>query len=258
MFYAFGGSKTLAQRIFFIMILTWDIQTHWQAPKKTKKNKPLDALNIDRHQKKKKQQLLRSGPIVPGNFSFFLVFVQVWCIQWLVFFFFLVPVQVWWLWHHKTLTGTTKITKKQTTRCTTHLQAPKKTKKTKIQQLLKSGPIVPGNFSFFVFFVFVQVWCIQWFFCFVFFWVPVQVWWLWLHKTLTSTKKKKKNKNTRCTKHRQAPKKTQKTKNPATTQKWTHSSWKIYFFLFFWCLCRFGDFDFTKHWQAPKTKKTNH
>ena len=40
--------------------------------KKTKKNKPLDAPNIDRHQKKQKfQQLLRSGPIVPGNFSFF-------------------------------------------------------------------------------------------------------------------------------------------------------------------------------------------
>ena len=31
--------------------------------------------------KKKLQQLLRSGPIVPGNFSFsFLVPVQVWCI----------------------------------------------------------------------------------------------------------------------------------------------------------------------------------
>ena len=27
------------------------------------------------------------------------------------------------------------------------------TKKTKFQQLLRSGPIVPGNFSFFVFFV---------------------------------------------------------------------------------------------------------
>ena len=46
--------------------------------KKTKKNKPLDAPNIDRHQKKQKkqkfQQLLRSGPIVPGNFSFFVFF----------------------------------------------------------------------------------------------------------------------------------------------------------------------------------------
>jgi len=40
----------------------------------TKKNKPLDAPNIDRHQKKKIQQLLRSGPIVPGNFSFFVFF----------------------------------------------------------------------------------------------------------------------------------------------------------------------------------------
>ena len=41
----------------------------------TKKTKPLDAPNIDRHQKNQKkqkfQQLLRSGPIVPGIFSFF-------------------------------------------------------------------------------------------------------------------------------------------------------------------------------------------
>ena len=43
--------------------------------------------------------------------------------------------------------------KKQTTRCTKHRQAPKKTKKKqKFQQLLRSGPIVPGNFSLFVFF----------------------------------------------------------------------------------------------------------
>ena len=53
MFYAFGGSKTLVKRMFFIMILRWHIQKHWQAPKKPKKNKPLDAPNIDRRQKKK-------------------------------------------------------------------------------------------------------------------------------------------------------------------------------------------------------------
>ena len=39
--------------------------------------------------------------------------------------------------------------KKQTTRCTKHRQAPKKTKKQKFQQLLRSGPLVPGNFSVF-------------------------------------------------------------------------------------------------------------
>ena len=55
MFYAFGGSKTLVKHTFFIMILTWDIQKHWQAPKK-QKNKPLDAPNIDRHQKNKKNK----------------------------------------------------------------------------------------------------------------------------------------------------------------------------------------------------------
>ena len=68
---------------------------------------------------------------------------------------------------------------------------------------------------------------------------------------------------------------TKKTKNnPATTpQKWTHSSWICFSFLsfwgpvqvwcnlvfcfLFWCLCRLGDSDFTKHWQAPiKKNKT--
>ena len=72
-----------------------------QAPKKNKKNKPLDAPNIDRHQKKQKkqkfQQLLRSGPIVPGNFSFFVFFGAcaglVHLVVWF-FCFFLVPVNV--------------------------------------------------------------------------------------------------------------------------------------------------------------------
>ena len=43
MFYALGGSETLVKRCkthgFFIMILRRQIQKHWQAPKKTKKNK---------------------------------------------------------------------------------------------------------------------------------------------------------------------------------------------------------------------------
>ena len=63
-------------------------------------------------------------------------------------------------------------------------------------------------------------------------------------------------------------------KLPATTQKWTHSSWNccsffrlfgtcaglvhlvVLFFSFSWCLCRFGDSDFKKHWQAPIKKQT--
>ena len=87
-----------------------------------------------------------------------------------------------------------------------------------------------------------------------------------------STKNTQKKQTTRCTKHRQAPKKTKN--NPATTpQKWTHSSWICFSFLsfwgpvqvwcnlvfcfLFWCLCRLGDSDFTKHWQAPiKKNKT--
>ena len=67
--------------------------------------------------------------------------------------------------------------KKQTTRCTKHGQAPKKQKtKQKIQQLLRSGPIVPGNFSFFGFFGASAglVHLVVWFF--LFFLVPVQVW----------------------------------------------------------------------------------
>ena len=77
MFYAFGGSKTLVKCTFFIMILTWDIQKHWQAPKK-------QTTRCTKHRQAPKktqkfQQLLRSGPIVPGNFCFL---------------FFLVPVQV--------------------------------------------------------------------------------------------------------------------------------------------------------------------
>jgi len=75
--------------------------------KKNKKTKPLDAPNIDRHQKKQKkqkfQQLLRSGPIVPGNFSFLgffgacagLVTLTSQNIGRHFFLFFLVPVDVW-------------------------------------------------------------------------------------------------------------------------------------------------------------------
>ena len=66
--------------------------------------------------------------------------------------------------------------KNQTTRCTKHRQAQKNQKKQTFQQLLKSGPIVPGNFSFFVFFGACAglVHLVVWFF--LFFLVPVQVW----------------------------------------------------------------------------------
>ena len=233
MFYAFGGSKTLVKHTFFIMILTWDYtktltgtqinqkkQTtrctkHRQAPKKPKKNKQI-------------QQLLRSGPIVPGNFSFFCFF---WCLcrfgasSGLVFLVFLVPVQVWWLWLHKTLTDTQKKQKKQTTRCTKHRQAPKKTKKQKSQQLLRSGPIVPGNFSFFGFF-----WCLCRFGAssglvfFGFFGACAGL------VTLTSQnidrhQRNQKKQTTRFTKHRQAPKKQKK--KSSNYSEVDHSSWKF-------------------------------
>ena len=97
----------------------------------------------------------------------------------------------------------------------------KKTKtKQKFQQLLRSGPIVPGNFSFFGFFGACAglVHLVVWFFCFFGACAGLV--------TLTSQNidRHQKNQTTRCTKHRQAPK---KPKIPATTQKLTHSSWKF-------------------------------
>ena len=148
------------------------------------------------------------------------------------------------------------------------------TKKQKIQQLLRSGPIVPGNFSF-VFFGACAglVHLVVWFFCFFGACAGLV--------TLTSQnidrhQKKQKKQTTRCTKHRHASKKQKKTKNPATTQKWTHSSWKFYFWVvccffcffgacrclvhlvvcFFWCMSMFCEVRATKPAQAPK-KKTN-
>ena len=106
--------------------------------------------------------------------------------------------------------------KNQTTRCTKHRQAPKKPK---IPATTQKWTHSSWNFSFFGFFgacagLVHLVVCFFWCLC--------------------------RFGDSDFTKHRQAPKKQKKTKNPATTQKWTHSSWKFYFFLFFWCLCRFG------------------
>ena len=152
MFYALGGSKTLVKRNFFIMILRWHIQNIGRHQKKqtTRCTKPAQA---PKNQKKTKfpattQKWAHSS----WKFWFF------WCLSMfpqlsLCFFcVFLVPVQVWWLWLHKTLTGIKKNKK------TKPLDAPnlhrhqKNTKKQNFQQLPRSGPIVPGNFVFFVFF----------------------------------------------------------------------------------------------------------
>ena len=105
--------------------------------KKTKKNKPLDAPNIDRHQKNKKkhkfQQLLRSGPIVPGNFSFFVFFAGL--VHLVVCFFGACAGLV-------TLTSQNidRHQKNQTTRCTKHRQAPKKPKKKKSSNYSEVDP----------------------------------------------------------------------------------------------------------------------
>ena len=230
MFYAFGGSKTLVKHTFSSW--SWheickNIDRHQKKQKKQTTRCTKHRQAPKKQKKQKIQQLLRSGPIVPGNFSFF---GFCWCLcrfgasSGLVFLVFLVPVQVWWLWLHKTLTGTKK------TKKTKPLDAPnidRHQKNQKIQQLLRSGPIVPGNFSFFGFFGacagLVHLVASS---GLGFFGACAGL------VTLTSQnfdrhQKKQKKQTTRCTKHRQAPKKPKKTKIPATTQKWTHSSWKF-------------------------------
>ena len=84
--------------------------------------------------KKKCQQLLRSGPIVPGNFSFFVFFGACAGLVHLVVCFFV---------FFGACSGLVTLTSQNIDR---------HQKKQKCQQLLRSGPIVPGNFSFFVFF----------------------------------------------------------------------------------------------------------
>jgi len=100
--------------------------------KKNKKNKPLDAPNIDRHQKNQKfQQLLRSGPIVPGNFMFFVFFGACAGLVHLVvcfFIFFGICTNLLIL-ISQNIDIHQKKQKNQTTRCTKHRQVPKKQKK---------------------------------------------------------------------------------------------------------------------------------
>ena len=80
MFYAFGGSKTLVKHTFFIMILTWDIQKHWQAPKKQKKQ----TTRCTKHRQAPKKQKKTKIPATTQKCLEILVFlfflVQVWCI----------------------------------------------------------------------------------------------------------------------------------------------------------------------------------
>ena len=147
-FFVFLGA--CAGLVHLLVLFCWclcrfcdsDFTKHWQAPIKKNKTKPLDAPNIGRHQKKiNVQQLLRNGPIGPG---YFLVFA---CAGLVALTSQNIDRQQQ---EKKTLDAL---------RCTKHRQAPNKKKK--IQQLLRSGPIVPVFFC--VFFVLL---------------VPVQVWWL--------------------------------------------------------------------------------
>ena len=154
--------------------------------------------------------------------------------------------------------------KKQTTRCTKHRQAPKKTKKTKIPATTQKW--THSSWIFFVFFCF--FWCLSMFgassgLFFCFFGARAGL------VTLTSQnidrhQKNKKKQTTRCTKHRQAPKKQKKQKfqqllrsGPIVPGNFSFFCFfgacaglvhlVVWFFCFFWCQCRFGDSDFTKH-----------
>ena len=153
MLYA-GGSKTLVHRTFFIMILTWDIQKHWQAPKKQKQ-----TTRCTKHrqapQKKKTKLPATTQKWTHSSWNCCSFFWFVWYLcrfgasSGLFFFRFF-----WCLCRFGDSDFTKHWQAPNTTRCTKHRQAPKK----KIQQLLRSAPIVPGFFLFF--FAPVQVWCI--------------------------------------------------------------------------------------------------
>ena len=149
-----------------------------QASKKPKKNKPLDAQNLHRHQKKQKKTLsIYSGLGVyrSQKFCFFCFF---WCLcrfcedHALVFLVFLMPVHVWWRLESQNLHRHQKNKKKQTTRCTKPAQASKKTKKKNKTLSIYSGLGVYRSQKF-------------WFFCFFWFFdacagfVKIMLWFFW-------------------------------------------------------------------------------
>ena len=105
-----------------------------QASKET--NKPIDAPNLHRHQKKQKKQTTRCtkpaqapkkpkklkfpgtmGPLLSSCWTFCFFFCFFWCLSMFgassgfVFFVFLVPVNVLWSQSHQTCTGTQKTKK---------------------------------------------------------------------------------------------------------------------------------------------------
>ena len=150
--------------------------------KKNKKNKPLDAPNLHRHQKKPKKLKIPGtmGPLLSScwNFWFF------WCLSMfgassgLFFLVFLVPANVSWSQSHQTCTSTKK------TKKTKPLDAPnlhrhqKNQKNSKFQELWVHFWNLSTS-SGLVFLVFL---------------VPVNVLWSQSHQTCTGTKKTKKTK----------------------------------------------------------------
>ena len=100
-----------------------------------------------------------------------------------------------------------------------------------------------------------------------------------LTKPAQAPKKTKKNKETKETKVQPSPnlhRHQKKQKKKQEFQIYAHASWLlagvlfflfffgacaglvhlvVWFFWFFWCLCRLGEFDFTKHWKAPKNQR---
>ena len=242
-----------------------------QAPKK-KTNKPLDAPNLHRRQKKLKfPGLWVHFWVVAGMFCFLSFFGACRCLVHLVvwfFLFFLVPVNVLWSQSHQACTGTKK-NKKQTTRCTKPAQAPKKLKFPGTM-----GPHLSSCWFFFFGACRCLVHLVVWFFWFF--------WCLSMFCEVRVTKPAQAPKKTKSSKPLDAPnlhrhqKKQKKLKFPGTMGPLLSSCWifcffvffgacrclvhlVVCFFCFFWCLSMFCEVIVTKPAQAPKKpKEPNH
>ena len=190
---------------------------HWQAPKKPKKNKPLDAPNLHRHQKNQKKTKFpaTTQKWAHSSWKFWFFFGFFWCLSmfpqlslWFFLVFFgacagLVTLTSQNIDRHQ------KKQKKQTTRCTKPAQAPKKKK---IPATTQKWAHSSWKFCFFWFFGACQCFLNFHFGFFGFFGACAGLVTLTSQNIDRHQKNQKKNQTTRCTKPAQAPKKTKKNK----------------------------------------------
>ena len=203
-FVFFGACRCLVHLVVCFVVFFWCLSMFCevkvtkpaQAPKTTKKTKPLDAPNLHRHQKNPKKLKFPGtmGPLLSScwNAWFFCFFGACRCLVHLVvwFFCFFGACQCFVKSESPNLHRHQKNTKKQTTRCTKPAQAPKKTKKLKFPGTM--GPLLSSCWIllFFLFF-FLPVECL----------VHLVVWFFWCLSMFCEV---------RVTKPAQAPKKTKK------------------------------------------------